>query len=341
LEQWRVCIHEHPDLLPSELLTLDPTIFNHSLLQRPIQLAVVVTQPDSVNHGRTTSNKVAKWCREQNITLFQPEKLNRALDDLQDMLFQPLDLGVVASYGQILSSQTLDLAQYGMVNWHPSRLPQFRGPTPMNETLKSNLDHSALTWICMTKEMDAGDILLQLPLEITSTWTYSELSGAMVKLGAATWALVAALKVLSQEKAFPFPLLSQDHTQATVTHMLTKDMALVDTRALTAAEVYGHWRGNVVFPGTKIISQYFGQLLKLIQCQGYCTLLELENLWSENQVLYQDQEWLQLKMQKQTKTFLQCAANTWLEVSKIMLENGKTVDFSGYQFKGKSENPSL
>src|SRR6266849_9629395 len=39
------------------------------------------------------------------------------------------DIGIVANFGQVLGEPLLRIPRYGFINFHPSLLPQYRGPT--------------------------------------------------------------------------------------------------------------------------------------------------------------------------------------------------------------------
>ena len=168
-----------------------------NIFETDIELSCVITQPDSNNHGKIVQNPVAKYCREQKIKLFQPQKLNLETSELLDSV-PDIDLAILASYGQILSSKVLQIPKFGFVNWHPSELPKYRGPTPMQSALINGDTSTALTWLEMTKEMDAGDIWLQIPYLIKRTENFDQLSTILAIYGANTWALGAVMKILNR-----------------------------------------------------------------------------------------------------------------------------------------------
>jgi len=45
------------------------------------------------------------------------------------------DLGVIAAYGKILTPQELNTPKYGCINIHPSLLPKYRGPSPIQQAI--------------------------------------------------------------------------------------------------------------------------------------------------------------------------------------------------------------
>src|SRR3989304_6122301 len=45
------------------------------------------------------------------------------------------DLGILASYGAIIPKSAIDYLKFGILNIHPSLLPQWRGASPVQATI--------------------------------------------------------------------------------------------------------------------------------------------------------------------------------------------------------------
>lgn len=86
------------------------------------------------------------------------------------------DLGVVAAYGHILSKEELNMPKYGCINVHPSLLPKYRGPTPIQQTLLNGDKTSGITIIKMDEEIDHGLIIYQETLDISDNDNLESLS---------------------------------------------------------------------------------------------------------------------------------------------------------------------
>jgi folate-dependent phosphoribosylglycinamide formyltransferase PurN len=168
--------------------------------KEPISLKLIVTQPDRENRGKTLQNPISKWAKENQIQLFQPEKINKQSEEFTKLCQEnEIETCILASFGQILSQKVLDTPKYGFINWHPSLLPKYRGATPMQSALAAGDKITGLTWLQMTKAMDAGDIYLQIPHQINESDTIVSLSQDMGVLGANTWSLPIILKLLINE----------------------------------------------------------------------------------------------------------------------------------------------
>ena len=305
--------------LPEKLFT------DQQLFQFTVKLVGIVSQTNKTLRNRILVNPIAQKALDLGLPTFLPEKLNREWTN-SNFLSEGIDFGIVASYGQIISQRVLDLAKYKFINWHPSDLPKYRGASPIQAALLNGDSYTALSWIEMTKEMDAGDIWLKIPQPISNQDTFSELAHKLSILGAKTWALVLAKILLANNYGWQGEI--QDHTQATFCGKQTKVEALIEPKNYSAKDLFNHWRAFIEFPKTKFYSTYFQQLVTLDWCTGYC--LELPKLATDSdKILYSDSEWTQLKLNKQLRTFLHTASG-YLEVTKLVLENGKKLDFRGF-----------
>jgi len=89
------------------------------------------------------------------------------------------DLGVVAAYGKILTPEELTKSKYGLINVHPSLLPKYRGPSPIQQAILNGDEISGITIIKMDEEVDHGPIIYQQQLELSDSDNFDTLSKKM------------------------------------------------------------------------------------------------------------------------------------------------------------------
>ena len=89
------------------------------------------------------------------------------------------DLAVIAAYGKILSPKELNTPKYGCINIHPSLLPKYRGPSPIQEAILNSDKVSGITIIKMDEEIDHGPIIYQEELELSDRDNFDTLSKKM------------------------------------------------------------------------------------------------------------------------------------------------------------------
>ena len=123
-----------------------------------IDVVAVFTQPDKpVGRKKVLTPPVVKTTAlEHNITVYQPKRL-RDEQSVADVLAIACDFIVVAAYGQILPKAILDHAP--CINLHASILPQYRGASPIQQTLLNGDTKTGVTAMLMDEGLDTGDIL--------------------------------------------------------------------------------------------------------------------------------------------------------------------------------------
>ena len=99
-----------------------------------------------------------------------------------------INLIVAVSFGLLVPARLLEAAKYGGLNVHPSRLPDLRGPAPIQHTLLERRSHTGVTVQTMhPTKFDHGTILAQTPepgLPIPNECTTGKLIEVLGPLGA-------------------------------------------------------------------------------------------------------------------------------------------------------------
>lgn len=127
------------------------------------------------------------------------------------------DLGVVASYGRILTEGELGTPESGCINIHPSLLPEYRGPTPIQQAILNGDQISGITIIKMDQEIDHGPVIYQESLDLSSSDNFHTLSKKMFLRAAAILPQVIKDFVSGKIK-----LVEQNHNLASFCERLTK-----------------------------------------------------------------------------------------------------------------------
>ena len=196
-----------------------------ALVGEGFDVVAVVTQPDAPQ-GRSRSRLVPPpvkvVAQAEELPLFQPEQPTEG-DFLIRLRDTRPDVGVVVAYGHILKAELLELPRRGMVNVHPSLLPELRGPAPIAWTIINGLEQTGVTIMQLDAGMDTGPILLQIPDPVDPEVTAGELAEHLAEMGAQ--ALVEALVLLEQDKVRP---VAQDEALATYAPKLTREIARID-----------------------------------------------------------------------------------------------------------------
>lgn len=146
---------------------------------------------------------------------FDLVKTIRKTDDLNHETMKQLnnlqpDLLVVASFGKIIPQQILQVPKLGAINIHPSKLPKYRGPSPIQSQILQGITDSAISFILMDEEVDHGPIIYQEPFQILGTDTFESLLHKM--FGASAALIPTVIKSFVDKKLVPLPQNDQEAT---------------------------------------------------------------------------------------------------------------------------------
>ena len=216
------------------------------LIVKGFTIGAVVTKPDTQKgRGRILTKPVIKEIAEaHNIPVLQPQDLHdivEAVKKLED------PIGVLVSYGKIIPQSIIDLFSPGIVNVHPSLLPKYRGPSPIESAILNGDTETGVTIMQLSKKMDAGPMYSQVKVPLNDTETAPELEKQLGELGAQQLGLTLPAIMSGAAVATP-----QDDSLASYCHLLKKEDAQLDPSQLTANEAERRVRAYLAFPKTKL-----------------------------------------------------------------------------------------
>jgi methionyl-tRNA formyltransferase len=213
---------------------------------RGIELVAVVSQParPAGRGGRIEDPPVATFAKASQIKCLQPERA-RSEEFLAEFAALEPDIVITAAYGQILSDAFLAIPKIATINIHPSRLPAYRGATPIPAALLDGMTSTAISILFTVKKLDAGNIILQKDFPIESTETSGQLTSRL--FAASGDMLIEALKILIADHQFKGT--PQDESQVTLCKKIDKEMGAIDW-ALDAAVIENRFRAFEPWPGS-------------------------------------------------------------------------------------------
>ena len=203
------------------------------------KVPAVVTVPDKPK-GRGMKLipcEVKEYAIENNIEVYQPEKLRDNKEIVKILKDINPDIICVVAYGKIIPKEILEIPKYGCVNVHPSLLPKYRGSAPIQWAILNGDKETGVTTMYLDEGMDSGDIILQTETKINKDETSGELWDRLSKIGAEL--LVETLERI-ENKTAPRTKQNDDFTLAP---MLEKSQAKIDWENKTAQEIKNLVRG--------------------------------------------------------------------------------------------------
>ena len=157
-----------------------------ALLEAGHEVAAVVTQPDKPK-GRGKEllmTPVKAEAVKHDIPVFQPERVRKNEEFLEELKKLAPDVIVVVAFGQLLPVSVLTLPKYGCVNVHASLLPMYRGAAPLQWVIINGEKVSGVTTMQMDKGLDTGDMLLKEEVAIEPKETYETYHNKLSVVGA-------------------------------------------------------------------------------------------------------------------------------------------------------------
>ena len=252
--------------------------------------SLVVTAPDKPRGRKMimTPPPIKVFAQKNNLKIIQPEKLNSKLfqkTDLPGLTSQSLratmqdgfssdyDLFIVASYGKIIPKSVLEIPKFGALNVHPSLLPKFRGPSPIQSFILSGEEKTGVTIMLMDEQVDHGQILSQKEFEALNPKSEirnksqiqnlklnsKELEEKLAELGGQM--LVDAIPKWINGEIKP---QEQDHSQATFTEKINKEDGLVDLEKDKPETIYRKFLAFQSWPGVYYFTEKEGKNIRVI-----------------------------------------------------------------------------
>ncbi len=218
---------------------------------------VIITAPDSPQ-GRglvLTPSPVKLWALERNIPVYTPEKIRN--NEEVHQLCKQYEFAILAAYGKIIPQSLLDCFPKGILNVHPSLLPLYRGPSPLEYQILQDEKEFGVTIIKLDSECDHGPIIAQREISFTETPSKEELG----QKGFAEGGKLIA-QYIGPYLSGVLPTLEQNHALATYTKKIEKKDGEILPND-TEQQKYLKYLAYKPWPGTFFFIDYNGKKIRL------------------------------------------------------------------------------
>ncbi len=203
------------------------------VLKENFDVVAVVTAPDQKSGRKQviSPSPVAKFCNDNypSIQILKDEKLNTTV--VQKLASLEADLFVVAAYGKLIPQDILNIPKHGSLNIHPSLLPKYRGPSPIQTTIVNCDKETGITIIQLDSQLDHGPILKQEVMKLSGNETFETLANSMFEKSAELIKSVIPEYVNDTIKPIP-----QNHDKATYTKHISKQDGYIDIQNPPSSE---------------------------------------------------------------------------------------------------------
>ena len=153
------------------------------------------------------------------------------------------DLFVVVAF-QKLPDKIINIPKYGCVNIHPSKLPKYRGSSPIQYAILNGDKEIGISIIKISSKIDSGNILYQTNLAISDNENFGDIYYKSSVIGADN--LIKTINLLNKNIAYRG--IIQDDSNATYAKKLfAKDFKINWNK--TSLEIYNQIRAFSPYPG--------------------------------------------------------------------------------------------
>ena len=212
-------------------------------LNKEYEIVMVVSQPNRAKKkNQFVDTPVAKYAKENNLNLFQPESIK---DEADKIINLGADIMITAAYGQYIPSKILKAFKYAL-NVHGSLLPKHRGGAPIQRCLMEGDEYSGVCIMEMAKKLDAGRVFSKAIYKILPEDNSTSLFEKLSLLGKDL--LIESLPDIISGKNLGEP---QDDNLATYSSNISKDEEEINLNS-NARDIINKIRGLAYEPGAYI-----------------------------------------------------------------------------------------
>lgn len=183
--------------------------------------SLVVSKPDKpAGRGLSLAPPEAKtWALEREVPVIQPQRLHTEDKDADILWNAEWDMFIVAAYGKMIPPEILAIPHAGTLNVHPSLLPKYRGPSPIESHILADDKDTGVSIMLLDEELDHGPVVAQAAIT-PEEWPLkaSVLEEILAREGGRL--LAESLTPYLAREIVPEP---QDHRKATFSKKIEKE----------------------------------------------------------------------------------------------------------------------
>ena len=279
------------------------------LIQNGYNFSAVVTQAEKPA-GRlrvTMPSPIKKAALESHILVLEPHNLKNDEEFFKHFKHLNPDLCIVAAYGKIIPSRYLEVPKHGFLNIHPSLLPKYRGPSPVQAAILNGDKETWVSVILIDERMDHGPVLANIKYQISSSKSFTEINKEIWEIGAGFMIQILQKWISGEIKPKP-----QNENQASYCKLLAR----IDGKIAwdkSAQEIYNQIRALNPEPGTW--TKWKGMILNIKRVE----LLNKETL--------EDKPGMVININNNIAV---ATRKCYLILKQIQLEGGKEMDAKSF-----------
>jgi len=203
----------------------------------------VITQPDKKGKrgNQRIESPVSLMANSLNLQTYKPHNLTK--EQIQHNIdITNADILLVVAYGNLIPAWVLE-SNIKAINIHYSLLPSYRGASPIQSSLLNNDKKTGVTFMQMSKDLDAGKIIKCFEIPISKNDNKSSLEKKLTELSILN--LEKVITGICSNKIIPF---DQNHEQASYCKKILKEDSMISFKE-SAERIYAKFRAYNEWPG--------------------------------------------------------------------------------------------
>lgn len=237
-----------------------------ALVENGYNVVGVVTMPDKpAGRGhKLLHSPVKQYALQHGLHLMQPVKLKdpEFINELQGL---GADLFIVIAF-RMLPEVVWNMPPMGTFNLHASLLPRYRGAAPINRAVMNGDTRTGVTTFMLKHEIDTGDILQQVEVDIKPEDNVGDVHDRLMILGSKLTLDTVDHLIAGDLKPIPQDELAKGIEPCTAPKIFAEDCA-IDWRR-SASDIHNHVRGLSPYPAARATLNRDGaapEMLKILK----------------------------------------------------------------------------
>jgi methionyl-tRNA formyltransferase len=186
----------------------------------------LILNQDAYNSRNLRTLEAEEFANLNNIKVHKPS----SIDEVKKIVAESgCEIAVLVAYGKLIPESVIEMFPLGIINIHPSLLPDKRGSTPIEQTILDGDKIAGVSLMRLAKGMDSGPIYDQIRIEISGKESKQELSDLLNRAGADLLA-----KNLNDIIGGDLKPVEQPTEGVTVTKQLNKTDGIIDWKEKAA-----------------------------------------------------------------------------------------------------------
>ena len=190
-----------------------------SLYQNGYPIVTIYTQPPqkSMRGQKINKSPIQKMAENLCIECKTPDSLKENNEEYNFLKLLNPDLVIVVAYGQLIPKNYLSLSKHGFINIHASLLPKWRGAAPIQRSIMNLDKETGVSIMKIVEKLDAGPVMMQEKIIITSEMNAEELSNKLSDLSSKL-----ILECIDEIEGGKAKFIDQDEQKATYAKKINK-----------------------------------------------------------------------------------------------------------------------